>query len=190
MVPRTGGLHFRRWGLGFVHRSRTSLCRPVPNPSVTIRNVLHRCRTPTEPGHRTRCLRIPADVRARRTSLSTALALAACWSPRGELSASPSELLASPSKLLASPSELSASPSGGGDDSGTATAHSTEESRVRPEAQSATPASACNSPCEGEVAGPLLALRGGVRGGFVTSSPSPWSLALTSNQGGTRWRQA
>ena len=31
------GLHARRWGLGFVHRSRAILCRPVPNPKVTIR---------------------------------------------------------------------------------------------------------------------------------------------------------
>jgi hypothetical protein len=29
----------RRWGLGFVHRSRAIFCRAVPNPSVTIRNV-------------------------------------------------------------------------------------------------------------------------------------------------------
>jgi hypothetical protein len=32
------GLRVRRWGLGFVHRSRTILCRAVPNPSVTIRS--------------------------------------------------------------------------------------------------------------------------------------------------------
>jgi hypothetical protein len=30
--------HVRRWGLGFVHRSRAILCRAVPNRSVTIRN--------------------------------------------------------------------------------------------------------------------------------------------------------
>jgi hypothetical protein len=29
------GLHVRRWGLGFVHRSRAILCRAVPNPRVT-----------------------------------------------------------------------------------------------------------------------------------------------------------
>jgi hypothetical protein len=38
MVPRTGGLRVRRWGLGFVHRSRTILCRAVAYFSVTIRN--------------------------------------------------------------------------------------------------------------------------------------------------------
>jgi hypothetical protein len=27
------GLRVRRWGLGFVHHSRTTLCRPVPNPN-------------------------------------------------------------------------------------------------------------------------------------------------------------
>jgi hypothetical protein len=45
------GLHLRRWGLGFFHRSRTILCRAVPNPNVTIRNFLHRCITSqlTEP---------------------------------------------------------------------------------------------------------------------------------------------
>ena len=32
------GLRVRRWGLGFAHRSRATLCRAVPNPSVTIRN--------------------------------------------------------------------------------------------------------------------------------------------------------
>jgi hypothetical protein len=32
-------VHVRRESLGFVHRSRTILCRPVPNPLiVTIRN--------------------------------------------------------------------------------------------------------------------------------------------------------
>ena len=31
-------LRARRWGLGFVHRSRTIFCRAVPNLSVTIRN--------------------------------------------------------------------------------------------------------------------------------------------------------
>jgi hypothetical protein len=41
--PRHGGapyrgLRVRRWGLGFAHRSRATLCRAVPNPSVTIRN--------------------------------------------------------------------------------------------------------------------------------------------------------
>jgi hypothetical protein len=35
---RYRGLHVRRERLGFVARSRTILCRPVPNPSVTIRN--------------------------------------------------------------------------------------------------------------------------------------------------------
>jgi hypothetical protein len=34
------GLHVRRERLGGVHRSRTSFCRPVPNPCVTIRNFL------------------------------------------------------------------------------------------------------------------------------------------------------
>jgi hypothetical protein len=31
-------VHARRESLGFVHRSRAILCRPVPNPKVTIRN--------------------------------------------------------------------------------------------------------------------------------------------------------
>jgi hypothetical protein len=31
-------LRARRWGLGFVHRSRIIFCRAVTNPSVTIRN--------------------------------------------------------------------------------------------------------------------------------------------------------
>jgi hypothetical protein len=34
------GLRVRRWGLGFVHRSRTILCRAVPNLSVTFANFL------------------------------------------------------------------------------------------------------------------------------------------------------
>jgi hypothetical protein len=33
------GLHVRRESLGFVCRSRAILCRPEPNPSVTIRNL-------------------------------------------------------------------------------------------------------------------------------------------------------
>ena len=39
------GLRERRWGLGFVARARTILCRAVPNPSVTIRNfrIAARC---------------------------------------------------------------------------------------------------------------------------------------------------
>jgi hypothetical protein len=34
--------HIRRESLGFVHRSRTIFCRPVPNLSVTIRNFFIR----------------------------------------------------------------------------------------------------------------------------------------------------
>jgi hypothetical protein len=34
------GLRARRWGLGFVHRSRTIFCRAVPNLRVTIGNGL------------------------------------------------------------------------------------------------------------------------------------------------------
>jgi hypothetical protein len=34
------GLRVRRWGLGFVHRSRAIFCRPVPNARVTIRNFV------------------------------------------------------------------------------------------------------------------------------------------------------
>ena len=33
-----GGLHVRRERLGFVPRSGTNFCRPVPNLSVMIRN--------------------------------------------------------------------------------------------------------------------------------------------------------
>jgi hypothetical protein len=33
------GLRVRRWGLGFVHRSRAIFCRAVPNLKVTIRNL-------------------------------------------------------------------------------------------------------------------------------------------------------
>jgi hypothetical protein len=33
------GLRARRWGLGFVHRSRAILCRAVPNLSIMIRNL-------------------------------------------------------------------------------------------------------------------------------------------------------
>jgi hypothetical protein len=36
------GLRVRRWGLGFVHRSRTILCRAVPNLRVDSQ-LLHRC---------------------------------------------------------------------------------------------------------------------------------------------------
>jgi hypothetical protein len=36
-------VHVRRGSLGFVHRSRTSFCRPAPNPNDAIRNFLHRC---------------------------------------------------------------------------------------------------------------------------------------------------
>jgi hypothetical protein len=41
--PRHGGtpyrgLRVRRWALGCVHRSRTILCRAVPNLGITIRN--------------------------------------------------------------------------------------------------------------------------------------------------------
>jgi hypothetical protein len=41
MVPVQGlysHVHVRRERLGRIHRSRTVLCRPVPNPSDTIRN--------------------------------------------------------------------------------------------------------------------------------------------------------
>jgi hypothetical protein len=38
IVPRARGLLVRRWGLGFVHRSRTILCRAVPNLRVAVRN--------------------------------------------------------------------------------------------------------------------------------------------------------
>jgi hypothetical protein len=31
IIARTEGLHVRRESLGFVHRSRTIFCRPVPN---------------------------------------------------------------------------------------------------------------------------------------------------------------
>ena len=34
------GLRVRRWGLGFVHRSRAIFCRAVPDPNVSIRNVV------------------------------------------------------------------------------------------------------------------------------------------------------
>jgi hypothetical protein len=38
------GLHERRESVGFVHRSTAMFCRPVPSPSVPIRNFLpHRC---------------------------------------------------------------------------------------------------------------------------------------------------
>jgi hypothetical protein len=38
------GLRVRRWGLGFVHRSRTILCRAVPNPNWRYDSqLLHRC---------------------------------------------------------------------------------------------------------------------------------------------------
>jgi hypothetical protein len=35
-------LHVRRWSLGFVHRSRTILCRAVPNPVPNDCPLLHR----------------------------------------------------------------------------------------------------------------------------------------------------
>jgi hypothetical protein len=38
-------LHVRRWGLGFVHHSRTSFCRAVPNPNVNVRNFCIACVT-------------------------------------------------------------------------------------------------------------------------------------------------
>jgi hypothetical protein len=40
------GLHVRRWGLGFVHHSRTILYRPVPNLNDTIRELFGRCEVP------------------------------------------------------------------------------------------------------------------------------------------------
>jgi hypothetical protein len=43
MVPRTAGYAYEVWGLGFVHHSRTILCRAVPNLRATIRNFSHRC---------------------------------------------------------------------------------------------------------------------------------------------------
>jgi hypothetical protein len=39
------GLHVRREGLGFVHRSRAIFCCPAPNP-VTIRNFCTAVRSP------------------------------------------------------------------------------------------------------------------------------------------------
>jgi hypothetical protein len=39
------GLHVRRECLGFVHHSNIIFCRPVPNPTVTIRNCFDRCST-------------------------------------------------------------------------------------------------------------------------------------------------
>jgi hypothetical protein len=50
MVPRTAWLRVRRWGLGFVHRSRAILCRAVPNRSVTIRNCFIAVRQPPASG--------------------------------------------------------------------------------------------------------------------------------------------
>jgi hypothetical protein len=38
-VARTHNVHVRRETLGVVHRSRAIFCRPVPNLSVTIRNL-------------------------------------------------------------------------------------------------------------------------------------------------------
>jgi hypothetical protein len=38
-VARIEGLHVQRWGLGFVHRSRTIFCRAAPNLSVAIRKL-------------------------------------------------------------------------------------------------------------------------------------------------------
>jgi hypothetical protein len=43
------GLRVRRWGLGFVHRSRTIFCRAVPNLSVTVRDFCIPGK-PTQPG--------------------------------------------------------------------------------------------------------------------------------------------
>jgi hypothetical protein len=43
------GLHVRRWGLGFVHRSRTILCHAVPNLIVTIRNFCIAVQRPSGP---------------------------------------------------------------------------------------------------------------------------------------------
>ena len=37
------GLRARSWGLGFVHSSRTSFCRAVPNPKRYDSQLLHRC---------------------------------------------------------------------------------------------------------------------------------------------------
>ena len=33
------GLHVRRWGLGFAHRSRTILCRAAPNPKLRFATI-------------------------------------------------------------------------------------------------------------------------------------------------------
>jgi hypothetical protein len=39
------GLRVRRWGLGFVHRSRAILCRPAPNLNERYdRNFVQRCK--------------------------------------------------------------------------------------------------------------------------------------------------
>jgi hypothetical protein len=42
------GLRVRRWGLGFLHRSRSTLCRAVPNPKRYDSQLVHRC-IPREP---------------------------------------------------------------------------------------------------------------------------------------------
>ena len=51
MVPAYRGLRVRRWGLGFVHRSRTILCRPRAQPSRYDSQLLRRCTLCRKEGH-------------------------------------------------------------------------------------------------------------------------------------------
>jgi hypothetical protein len=66
----TGGYALRRWGVGFVHRSRAVFCRAVPNPNVTIRNFCVAVGEPPPAGQRH--LQAPQPLPHRRRSLHAA----------------------------------------------------------------------------------------------------------------------
>jgi multidrug resistance efflux pump len=77
------GLHARRWGLGFVHRSRTILCRAVPNLNVTIRNscvaVQVACleAQATAESQQARARKLGSETTALRSATASAAAAAA-----------------------------------------------------------------------------------------------------------------
>jgi hypothetical protein len=74
--------HVRREGLGFVHRSRTILCRAVPNPNVTIRNFCIALPHPPKASPQ-RVSHLTDTPRSNRASLPWACFLGGGFQPYG-----------------------------------------------------------------------------------------------------------
>jgi hypothetical protein len=83
-------LRVGRWGLGCVHRSRASICRPVPNPNRPIRNFVliavdHACecmRRPTAALNLNRVVRAPTLSTGRRKPMLEMSLMPSIWSPK------------------------------------------------------------------------------------------------------------